>query len=124
MSDTLFSVDGLVAVVTGGMGQLGRQFVKTLAERGAKVAIFARRAPGESAIREAFPGLAGSIMAVPVDITEKATIEAGLAKVTACWGVPRFLVNNAGWTPSLRPRPKCRGLSRIFPRRSSARWWT
>jgi len=115
MSDTLFSVDGLVAVVTGGMGQLGRQFVKTLAERGAKVAIFARRAPGESAIREAFSGLADSIMAVSVDITKKATIEAGLAEVTARWGVPHVLVNNAGLDTQPSAPPEVSGPFENFP---------
>ncbi len=40
MSDHLFDVAGKVAIVTGGLGQLGRQFCVTLVERGAKVAVF------------------------------------------------------------------------------------
>ncbi len=36
----LFSVEDKVVVVTGGMGQLGCQFTKTLIDQGAKVAVF------------------------------------------------------------------------------------
>ena len=38
MEDTLFSVKDKVIIVTGGLGQLGAQYVKTLHDRGAKVA--------------------------------------------------------------------------------------
>ena len=38
MSD-LFSVAGKVIVVTGGLGQLGREFATSLAKAGAKVAV-------------------------------------------------------------------------------------
>ena len=40
MPDPLFDVSGKVAVVTGGLGQLGRQFTLGLLQRGARVAIF------------------------------------------------------------------------------------
>jgi len=36
----LFSLKNDIAIVTGGQGVLGSQYVKTLAEAGAKVAIF------------------------------------------------------------------------------------
>jgi len=35
MSPDLFSLEGKIAVVTGGLGQLGRQFTLALAGRGA-----------------------------------------------------------------------------------------
>ena len=43
MEDTLFSVKDKVIIVTGGLGQLGAQYVKTLHDRGAKVAALATR---------------------------------------------------------------------------------
>ena len=42
MSDPLFDLAGRVAVVTGGMGQLGQVYVNGLAERGMRVAVLAR----------------------------------------------------------------------------------
>ena len=52
-----FSVEGRVAVVTGGLGQLGTQFSRSLAEAGAKVAIYSRRPFTRAQIEEKFPGL-------------------------------------------------------------------
>ena len=78
MTDPLFDVSGRVAVVTGGMGQLGSEYVRALDERGMRVAVF------DTAADE------------PIDVTDRASIEAGLERVTRDWGVPHLLVNNAG----------------------------
>ena len=40
MTDPLFDLDGRVAVVTGGMGQLGSVYTAGLVERGMRVAVF------------------------------------------------------------------------------------
>ena len=77
MTDPLFDLSGRVAVVTGGMGQLGAEYVRGLGERGMKVAVF------DIAADE------------PVDVTDRGSIEAGLERVTREWGVPHLLVNNA-----------------------------
>jgi NAD(P)-dependent dehydrogenase (short-subunit alcohol dehydrogenase family) len=78
MTDPLFDVSGRVAVVTGGMGQLGSEYVRALDERGMRVAVF------DTAADE------------PIDVTDRASIEGGLERVTRDWGVPHLLVNNAG----------------------------
>jgi len=70
---------GSVAIVTGGQGLLGREYVKTLAEAGAKVAIFD------------IIGLEN-----PVDITKKTAVAKAFEKVEKELGVPTILVNNAG----------------------------
>jgi NAD(P)-dependent dehydrogenase (short-subunit alcohol dehydrogenase family) len=92
----LFSVEGKVVVVTGGCGQLGWQFARTLIERGARVAAFdldsSKRRPED--LDNA--GLNGDLlMTVPVDVTRRDSIEAGLAKVNSRWGTPDALINNA-----------------------------
>jgi NAD(P)-dependent dehydrogenase (short-subunit alcohol dehydrogenase family) len=77
MSDPLFDLSGRVAVVTGGLGQLGSVYVQGLAERGMKVAVFDVAAED------------------PVDVTDRASIEAATNRLVAEWGVPHLLVNNA-----------------------------
>ncbi len=83
MSDPLFDLSGRVAVVTGGLGQLGSVYVQGLAERGMKVAIF------DIAAVEGEPGR------FRVDVTDRASIEAATERLIADWGVPHLLVNNA-----------------------------
>lgn len=96
MPRDIFSVEGKVVVITGGCGQLGRQFTAALVGRGARVAVFdlapggrAPSAPGG----EAAGG--GALMTLEVDVTRRDSIEAGLAEVTSRWGAPHALVNNA-----------------------------
>jgi NAD(P)-dependent dehydrogenase (short-subunit alcohol dehydrogenase family) len=77
VTDPLFDLSGRVAVVTGGLGQLGSVYVQGLTERGMKVAVW------DVAADE------------PVDVTDRASIEAAIERVIAEWGVPHLLVNNA-----------------------------
>ena len=85
-ADPLFDLSGRVAVVTGGMGQLGSVYAAGLAERGMRVAVF-DVAAGD---------VPDGVRAFDVDITERASIEAAAREVEAEWGVPHLLVNNAG----------------------------
>ena len=86
MTDPLFDLSGRVAVVTGGMGQLGRVYAAGLAERGMRVATF-DVASGDSP---------DGVRAYEVDITNRAAIEEATRAIEAEWGVPHVLVNNAG----------------------------
>ncbi|MBA2741231.1 MAG: SDR family oxidoreductase [Actinobacteria bacterium] len=86
MNDPLFDISDRVAVVTGGMGQLGSVYAAGLAERGMKVATF-DVAPGK-------PPEGGR--AFEVDVTDRGSIEQALEEVESDWGVPHLLVNNAG----------------------------
>jgi NAD(P)-dependent dehydrogenase (short-subunit alcohol dehydrogenase family) len=92
VTDPLFDLTGRVAVVTGGMGQLGAAYAAGLAARGMKVAIFdlagAPRADADLS--------APSIRAFEVDVTDRASIERATDELVAEWGVPHLLVNNAG----------------------------
>lgn len=94
MSDALFDVAGRVAVVTGGLGQLGRQFTATLAARGAHVAIIDQRADPELVERH-FGALPGRVISLIADLTQRAQIEAALATIEAELGPPAILINNA-----------------------------
>jgi NAD(P)-dependent dehydrogenase (short-subunit alcohol dehydrogenase family) len=85
VTDPLFDLDGRVAVVTGGMGQLGSVYVTGLAERGMRVAVFDTAAGDVPERARAFD----------VDITDRAAIEQAAAAVEAEWAIPHLLVNNA-----------------------------
>lgn len=91
-----FSVEGRIAVVTGGLGQLGTQFSSSLAQAGAKVAIFSRRPFSDAQLAEKFPGLTDKIRVYEASVTDKAALEAATEQLIADWGVPQILVNNAG----------------------------
>jgi NAD(P)-dependent dehydrogenase (short-subunit alcohol dehydrogenase family) len=78
LTHDLFSLEGRIAVVTGGEGQLGREIVRGLEERGARVAVFDLEA-------ERFR----------VDVTDRAAIEAATDEIVREWGVPHVLVNAA-----------------------------
>ena len=97
MSDSLFGVQDRIIVVTGGLGQLGRQFTLALLERGARVAVFDVRIE-QAFVRKRFGERADNpnLMFCEVDVRHRPSIEQGLAQVTAAWGVPHGLVNNAG----------------------------
>ena len=92
----LFSVKGKVAVVTGGLGQLGTQFSKSLAEAGAKVAIYSRRPFTSEQVAEKFPGLADRIFVYEASVTDKDALAEATEKLVAELGTPDVLVNNAG----------------------------
>jgi NAD(P)-dependent dehydrogenase (short-subunit alcohol dehydrogenase family) len=85
VTDTLFDLDGRIAVVTGGMGQLGSTYCSGLAERGMRVAVF-DVAGGD---------VPDGARAFAVDVTDRVAIEAALREVESAWGVPHLLVNNA-----------------------------
>ena len=96
VSDPLFDLAGRVAVVTGGMGQLGAELSVALASRGMRVAILDL----ETTPRAGTPGLAtaleeGTVRAHACDVTDRAQVESALALVEADWGVPDLLVNAA-----------------------------
>ena len=90
----LFGLTGRVIVVTGGLGQLGRQFCLALAARGARVAAF-DRAADEGRVTMALGEQCDAVFPVCVDVTERESLEAALADVQKRWGTPHGLVNAA-----------------------------
>ncbi len=97
----LFSLDGRVAVVTGGSSGIGRAMARALAGAGARVVLVAR---GAGALAEATEWLraAGPEAAwVSADLGDRASLEDGARKAAAQFGEPDILVNCAG--VNLRP---------------------
>jgi NAD(P)-dependent dehydrogenase (short-subunit alcohol dehydrogenase family) len=86
----LFDLSGQVAVVTGGLGRLGRQYVRTLWQAGATVAALD---VGENV---GAVDAGERVLVQRVDLTVRADVEAAMARVARELGTPTILVNNAG----------------------------
>lgn len=117
MSDPLFSVENKICIVTGGMGQIGKNFVEELHNRGAKVAVFSRTV-NEKRIYSTFPADKFNhehLRFYAVDINRKDTIEAALDQIEADWGTPDVLVNNAGIDTQPSAPPEVSGPFENFP---------
>jgi NAD(P)-dependent dehydrogenase (short-subunit alcohol dehydrogenase family) len=89
---SLFDLTGQVAIVTGGLGRLGRQYVRTLAQAGAGVAAL-DTADDHDAFRDLTPA---QVITVRVDLTMRDGVNDAVARVARELGPPSILVNNAG----------------------------
>ncbi len=111
----LFDLTDRIIVITGGLGQIGRQFALEFVDRGARVAVFNRQIPDEATLRDRFPVDFARLLFCQVDITRKASIQAGLEKLVSAWGVPDVLVNNAGLDTQPSAPPEVSGPFEAFP---------
>lgn len=94
--DPLFDLEGRVAVVTGGMGQLGIEYCCALVARGVKVAVFDLSDKPKMDDLRFVAGLdSGTIVPYTVDITEIEQIRSATQAVTETWKAPAILINNA-----------------------------
>lgn len=113
--DPLFSVRDKVVVVTGGFGQIGTEFVRSLHARGARVAVTSRNEVADPAHRLGIPEPDGRLLAVVMDITDQQSVESGLDSIVAAWGVPTVVVNNAGLDTQPSAPPEVSGPFEDFP---------
>ena len=94
---SLFNITGWTCVVTGGGTGLGLMTATALASNGAKVYITGRRADKlKSAETQHSSG--GSIIALPMDVTDKQSIKDSVARISQREKCINLLVNNAGVT--------------------------
>ena len=92
----LFDLSGRVAIVTGGGSGIGRQLAQALAELGADVALCARRPKRCEQAAEEIAQLGVRALGLRCDVTDKAEVEALVARVLGELGRVDILVNNAG----------------------------
>lgn len=114
-ADPLFDLQGRVIVVSGGLSQIGRAFVTALHDRGARVAVVSRSVTQEAledAVASADPD---RLHAVALDITDEASVRAGVDAVVERWGRIDGLVNNAGLDTQPGSPPAVSGPFEKFP---------
>ena len=90
----LFDLSGQVAIVTGGLGRLGRGYLRTLAQAGASVV--AVDIGGSTAVVETLARQGYQARALTLDVTDRSAVNDAMATVAREIGTPTILVNNAG----------------------------
>jgi len=106
-----FDLTGSVAIVTGGVGLLGSEFCKTLAEAGAAVAVVDLNSASASATAESLTKSGYTAQAFPTDITKPASVNTMVENVLSAFGRVDILVNSAALDPKFDPDAAKKGIA-------------
>ena len=98
-----FSLDGRVAIVTGGSRGIGRSIALGLAEHGADVALAARKPDPLAAAVEEVKALGRRAIGVPTNVRRADELRRLVEETERQLGRIDILVNNAGTTPHFGP---------------------
>ncbi len=106
-----FDLSGRVAIVTGGVGLLGSEFCKTLAEAGATVAVVDLNASASQTVADTLTKSGYKAQAFAVDITQPNSVNAMVANVLSAFGRIDILVNSAALDPKFDPDAMKKGIT-------------
>lgn len=106
-----FDLTGRVAVVTGGVGLLGAEFCRTLAEAGAAIAVVDLNASASHAVADSLTKGGYQALALPTDITQPDLVHAAVDQVLATFGRLDVLVNSAALDPKFDPDAVNKGIT-------------
>lgn len=96
-SNKMFSLEGKVAVVTGGAGVLGGSIAKHLVEQGVDVAVLGRHKENvDEKVKELEQIGKGRVMGVVSDVLDVEKLKATRDELVSKWGHIDILVNCAG----------------------------
>lgn len=99
----IFSLQGRVAIITGGAGFLGMQYAGILSKAGAHVVLFDVK--DETAMQEFAQKITDAngieALGIKVDITDKDAIIAAVENVVKKFGTVDVLINNAAMNPAV-----------------------
>lgn len=96
MNNTIFNLDGEIAVVVGGTGVLGGAMAEALASAGATVAVLGRSAERGQACVDHIEQAGGKASFHPVDVQDVNSLVDARNAIHETHGVPSALVNAAG----------------------------
>ena len=91
-----FSLEGKVAVVTGGTGVLGGAMARGLAAAGGRVAVLGRRAQKASEIADEINAAGHEAIPLPADVLDEQSLHAARQTLLDRWGRVDILINCAG----------------------------
>jgi NAD(P)-dependent dehydrogenase (short-subunit alcohol dehydrogenase family) len=106
-----FDLTGHVAMVTGGVGLLGAEFCRTLAEAGAAVAVVDVNASASQAVADSLTNSGYKALALSTDITQPDSVNAAVEKVLSAFGRLDILVNSAALDPKFDPDAVNKGIT-------------
>ena len=86
-----------VALVTGGAQGIGKGIVTSLGQAGFRVAIADLNLEVAEKTAQEIRNTGGTAIAVQIDVTKTAAVQAAIASVEAQLGPIEVIVNNAGW---------------------------
>jgi len=94
------TLNGKTALVTGASSGIGAATARKLAENGAKVGLAARRIDRLTGIQQQIRAAGGDAIAIAMDVTDAASVQAGTEKLVAAYGTIDIAFNNAGLMPA------------------------
>jgi 3-oxoacyl-[acyl-carrier protein] reductase len=94
----MLMLEGEIALVTGASRGIGRAIAHRLAAAGAAMAGTATTEGGAEGIGQALREEGCSGLGLVLDVTDPASVEVAVERVTSALGAPTILVNNAGIT--------------------------
>jgi NAD(P)-dependent dehydrogenase (short-subunit alcohol dehydrogenase family) len=106
-----FDLTGRVAIVTGGVGLLGSEFCRTLAEAGASVAVVDLNASAAQGIADTLTSSGYHALAISTDITHIDSVNLMVEKVLSTFGRLDILVNSAALDPKFDPAAIKKGIA-------------
>jgi len=93
---TLFSLQGSTAVITGGSGALGSGMARALASAGAHVAILSLHIESAMKVVETIRAEGGQAIGIACSVNDQTALEQAVAQITDNLGPVDLLVNAAG----------------------------
>jgi NAD(P)-dependent dehydrogenase (short-subunit alcohol dehydrogenase family) len=106
-----FDLTGRIAIVTGGVGLLGAEFCRTLAEAGAAVAVVDLNGSASQAVADSLTNSGYKALAFPTDITQPDSVNRAVENVLSTFGRLDILVNSAALDPKFDPEAINKGIT-------------